>query len=169
MENLCNAYEQAIANEKINTLILIPTFICDFLCIHPFNDGNGRMSRLLTLLLLYKNGYSVGKYISIEKQIEKTKDLYYDTPKNPTQGGMKEENDPTPFIRYMLQVILACYTEFEERVGLLTESGNGSTAYDIVKKYTEEKLGKFTGADVVAHCPSIGRSSVLAALKKLNI
>ena len=68
VENLCNAYEQAIANEKIDSLILIPTFICDFLCIHPFNDGNGRMSRLLTLLLLYKNGYSVGKYISIEKQ-----------------------------------------------------------------------------------------------------
>ena len=68
----------------------------------------------------------------------------------------------------MLQVILACYTEFEERVGLLTESGNGSTAYDIVKKYSEEKLGKFTGAEVVAHCPSIGRSSVLAALKKLT-
>ena len=68
----------------------------------------------------------------------------------------------------MLQAILACYTEFEERVGLMTENGNGSTAYDIVKRYTEEKLGKFTGADVVTHCPSIGRSSVLAALKKLT-
>ena len=78
VENLCNAYEYAIANEKIDSLILIPTFICDFLCIHPFNDGNGRMSRLLTLLLLYKNGYSIGRYISIEKQIEKTKDRYYD-------------------------------------------------------------------------------------------
>ena len=168
VENLCNAYEQAIANEKINTLILIPTFICDFLCIHPFNDGNGRMSRLLTLLLLYKNGYSVGKYLSIEKQIEKTKELYYDTLEESDAGWHEEENDPTPFIRYMLQVILACYTEFEERVGLMTESGNGSTAYDIVKKYTEEKLGKFTGADVVAHCPSIGRSSALSVLKKLT-
>ena len=168
MENLCNAYEQAIANEKIDSLILIPTFICDFLCIHPFNDGNGRMSRLLTLLLLYKNGYSVGKYISIEKQIEKTKDRYYDTLEESDTGWHEEENDPTPFIRYMLQAILACYTEFEERVGLLTESGNGSTAYDIVKKYTEEKIGKFKGSDVVAHCPSIGRSSALAALKKLT-
>ena len=168
VENLCNAYEQAIANEKINSLILIPTFICDFLCIHPFSDGNGRMSRLLTLLLLYKNGYSVGKYISIEKQIEKTKDRYYDTLEESDVGWHEEENDPTPFIRYMLQVILACYTEFEERVGLMAENGNGSTAYDIVKKYTEEKIGKFTGADVVAHCPSIGRSSALAALKKLT-
>lgn len=168
VENLCNAYEQAISNEKIDSLILIPTFICDFLCIHPFNDANGRMSRLLTLLLLYKNGYSVGKYISIEKQIEKTKDRYYDTLEASDTGWHEDENDPTPFIRYMLQVILAYYTELEDRVGLMNESRNGSTAYDIVKKCTEKKVGKFTGAEVVAHCPSIGRSSVLAALKKLT-
>ena len=168
VENLCKAYEQAAANEKIDSLILISTFICDFLCIHPFNDGNGRMSRLLTLLLLYKNGYSVGKYISIEKQIEKTKDCYYDALEKADVGWHEEKNDPMPFIRYMLQVILACYTEFEERVGLMTERGKSGTAYDIVKKYTEEKIGKFTGADVVAHCPSIGRSSALAALKRLT-
>ena len=168
VENLCNAYVRAIANEKIDALILIPTFICDFLCIHPFNDGNGRMSRLLTLLLLYKNGYDVGKYISIEKQIEKTKDRYYDTLEESDAGWHEEKNNPIPFIRYMLQILLACYTEFEERVGLMNESRNGSTAYDIVKKYADEKLGRFTGADVVAHCPSIGRSSVLASLKKLT-
>lgn len=168
VENLCSAYEQAIASETIDTLILIPVFICDFLCIHPFNDGNGRMSRLLTLLLLYKNGYNVGKYISIEKQIEITKDRYYDTLEEADAGWHEEKNDPTPFIRYMLQVILACYTEFEERVGLMNENGSGSTAYDIVKKYTEEKIGKFTGADVAAHCPGIGRSSVLASLKRLT-
>ena len=168
VENLCRAYAQAIAKEKLDTLLLIPAFICDFLCIHPFNDGNGRMSRLLTLLLLYKNGYDVGKYISIEKQIEKTKDRYYDTLEEADAGWHEEKNDPTPFIRYMLQAILACYTEFEERVGFMTESGKNSTAYDIVKRYTEEKIGRFTGADVVAHCPSIGRSSALAALKKLT-
>ena len=168
MEKLCNAYEEAISNEKIDSLILIPTFICDFLCIHPFNDGNGRMSRLLTLLLLYKNGYYVGKYISIEKQIEKTKDLYYDMLEKADAGWHEEKNDPTPFIKYMLQVILACYIEFEDRVGLMTESKNSSTAYDIVKKYAEEKIGKFTGAEVITHCPSIGRSSALAALKKLT-
>ena len=168
VESLCRAYEQAIAREKLDALLLIPAFICDFLCIHPFNDGNGRMSRLLTLLLLYKNGYDVGKYISIEKQIEKTKERYYDTLEEADVGWYEEKNDPTPFIRYMLQAILACYTEFEERVGFMTESGKNSTAYDIVKRYTEEKIGRFTGADVVAHCPSIGRSSALAALKKLT-
>ncbi len=86
VERICSSYETAIKGEKIDALILIPVFICDFLCIHPFNDGNGRMSRLLTLLLLYKSGYSVGKYISIEKQIEKTKDQYYDALKEADQG-----------------------------------------------------------------------------------
>ena len=133
----------------------------------PHSDGNGRMSRLLTLLLLYKNGYHVGKYISIERQIEKTKDRYYDVLETSDIGWHEGKNDPTPFIRYMLTVILACYTRFEERVGIIAGNGDTSKAYDIVKKYTEEKVGKFTGAEVVAHCPSIGRSSVLAALKKL--
>ena len=164
---LCEAYEQAHAKEQIDALILIPCFIVDFLCIHPFNDGNGRMSRLLTLLLLYKNGYSVGKYISIEKQIEKTKDRYSDALEAADTGWHEEKNDPTPFIRYMLTVILACYTEFEDRVGLMSKAGAASSAYDIVKRYVTDKVGKFTGADVVAHCPSIGRSSALAALKKL--
>ena len=119
---------KSIRNLSIIGLIafVVPTFICDFLCIHPFNDGNERMSRLLTLLLLYKNGYSVGKYISIEKQIEKTKDRYYDTLETSDAGWHEEENDPTPFIRYMLHAILACYTEFEERVGLMSDTGNGS-------------------------------------------
>ncbi len=168
MDALCDAYEQALAKESIDALILIPCFIVDFLCIHPFNDGNGRMSRLLTLLLLYKNGYSVGKYISIEKQIEKTKDRYYDVLEMADVGWHEEKNNPEPFIRYMLTVILACYTKFEDRVGLMGKVGVSSSAYDIVKRYVEEKVGKFTGAEVVANCPSIGRSSALAALKKLT-
>ena len=168
VDALCEAYEQAQAKEIIDALILIPCFIVDFLCIHPFNDGNGRMSRLLTLLLLYKNGYRVGKYISIEKQIEKTKDRYYDVLEMADARWHEGTNDPTPFIRYMLMVILACYTEFEDRVSLMAGSGTSSSAYDVVKKYVEEKVGKFTGAEVVANCPSIGRSSALAALKKLT-
>ncbi|HHX14017.1 MAG TPA: Fic family protein [Clostridiales bacterium] len=168
MAALCDAYEQALAKESIDALILIPCFIIDFLCIHPFNDGNGRMSRLLTLLLLYKNSYSVGKYISIEKQIEKTKDRYYDVLEMADAGWHEEKNDPEPFIRYMLTVILACYTKFEDRVGLMNKADVKSSAYDIVKRYVEEKVGKFTGAEAIANCPSIGRSSALAALKKLT-
>ena len=167
IEAICESYRQTLAMEVIDPLILIPTFICDFLCIHPFNDGNGRMSRLLTLLLLYQNGYEVGKYISIEKQIEKTKDAYYDVLERIDGGWHEEKNDPTPFIKYMLQVILACYTEFETRVGLVSESSR-STVYDVVKTYVMEKVGKFTGAEVVAACPSGSRSAVLGALKRLT-
>ena len=125
------------------------------------------MSRLLTLLLLYKSGYSVGKYISIEKQIEKTKDLYYDALEASDAKWHEEKNDPVPFIYYMLSVILACYTDFEDRVGMMADLRKSSTAYDIVKKYIEEKIGTFSSSDVIAHCPSIGRSSILAALKRL--
>ncbi len=167
VEDICSSYEAVAAEEKVDSLLLIPAFICDFLCIHPFSDGNGRMSRLLTLLLLYKNGYSVGKYISIEKEIEKTKDLYYDALEKSDWGWHEGKNDPVPFIRYMLRVILSCYLEFEERVGLMTEK-SGSTAYDIVKRYVEGKVGRFTGADAVISCPKLSRSSVLSQLKRLT-
>lgn len=125
------------------------------------------MSRLLTLLLLYQNGYAVGKYISMEKQIEKTKDVYYDVLERIDTGWHEEKNDPTPFIKYMLQVVLACYTEFEERVGLVSEK-NRSTVYEVVKNYVLDKVGKFTGAEVVSACPGGSRSAVLAALKQLT-
>lgn len=168
VEAICNSYARTQALETIDPLILIPVFICDFLCIHPFNDGNGRMSRLLTLLLLYQNGFEVGKYISVEKEIEKTKDVYYDVLEGADFGWHEEKNDYTPFIRYMLQVILSCYVEFEERVGMMRSSGAKSTAYDVVKAYADSKIGKFTSADIIANCPSVGRSSALAALKKLT-
>ena len=168
VENLCHAYEQAISGERIDALILIPSFIIDFLCIHPFNDGNGRMSRLLTLLLLYKSGYEVGKYISIERQIELTKDRYYETIEQSDADWHEGRNDPTPFIRYMLQVILACYTEFEKRVGIMDDSGSRSLAYDIVKNYVNSKIGKITAVDVVANCPKLAKSSVLREIKRLT-
>ncbi len=167
IERICKSYRETLALETVDPIILIPAFICDFLCIHPFNDGNGRMSRLLTLLLLYKNGYEVGKYISIERQIEKTKDVYYDVLQEIDYGWHEEENDPTPFIRYMLQMLLACYVEFEERVGVMDDVGVKSSSYDVIKAYAENKLGKFTSADVLAECPSVGRTSAFNALKKL--
>lgn len=168
VEAICDSYARTQALETIDPLILISVFICDFLCIHPFNDGNGRMSRLLTLLLLYQNGFEVGKYISVEKEIEKTKDIYYDVLEGADFGWHEEKNDYTPFIRYMLQVILSCYVDFEERVGMMQSSGAKSTAYDVIKAYADSKIGKFTSADIIANCPSVGRSSALAALKKLT-
>lgn len=153
--------------EWADPLILIPCFILDFLCIHPFNDGNGRMSRLLTLLMLYQNGYLVGQYISIEKAIADTKDSYYDALACADQNWHEAQNDPTPFIKYMLGVLLACYREFEDRVDLAEKTGAKSTAYDVVRHYAMEKLGQFTKQEVLMACPRVGASSAENALKRL--
>ena len=167
INQICENYQTALDKEAADELILISCFILDFLCVHPFNDGNGRMSRLLTLLLLYRSGYLVGQYISIEKAIADTKEAYYDALQKADQGWHEEKNDPKPFIKYMLGVILACYREFENRVKIVHDSGTKSTSYDIVKAYACEKIGKFSKQDVLMGCPSLGSSSVESALKRL--
>ncbi|MGN0363240.1 MAG: Fic family protein [Bilifractor sp.] len=167
VEGLCSEFNKAVEKEVVDPLILIPLFILDFLCIHPFNDGNGRMSRLLTLLLLYRNGYMIGQYISIEKAIEDTKDNYYAALAASDQGWHTYENDPKYFIKYMLGVVLACYKEFEKRITITEKAGVKSIAYDIVKEYTTLVIGTFTKREALEHCPSLGSSSVEAALKKL--
>lgn len=165
--SLCEAYKNELNRGIVDPLILITCFVLDFLCIHPFNDGNGRMSRLLTLLLLYKNGYTVGQYISIEKAIAETKESYYDTLAIADYGWHEDNNDPKEFIKYMLGVILSCYREFENRVGFAWQTGAKSTSYDIVKQYAQSKIGAFTKQEALIACPSLGSSSVEAALKKL--
>lgn len=167
VERLCEEYNKAFGEGIVDPLILIPNFILDFLCIHPFNDGNGRMSRLLTLLLLYRAGYIVGQYISIEKAIADTKETYYEVLQQADREWHSGENDPKPFIKYMLGIILSCYREFESRVSLVAKTGKKSSAYDIVKSFTENTLGKFSKQDALFSCPSLGSSSVESALKKL--
>lgn len=164
---ICESFQNALDNEVVDELILIACFLLDFLCIHPFRDGNGRMSRLLTLLLLCRSGYLVGQYVSIEKAIADTKEAYYDALLKADQGWHEAENDPKPFIKYMLGIILACYREFDNRVTVVHEAGSKSTSYDIVKSYVGERIGKFTKQEVLVGCPSLGSSSVEAALKKL--
>lgn len=167
IERLCEEFEKAICEDSVDPLILIPNFILDFLCIHPFNDGNGRMSRLLTLLLLYRSGYMVGQYISIEKAIADTKEMYYEVLQKSDQNWYVGKNDSKPFIKYMLGIILSCYREFESRIILTSKTGKKSNAYDIVKAYTEKTIGKFSKQDALVSCPSLGSSSVESALKKL--
>ena len=164
---ICEKYQAALDQEMVDELILIPCFLLDFLCIHPFNDGNGRMSRLLTLLLLCRSGYLVGQYISIEKAIADTKEAYYEALQKADQGWHEGTNDPKPFIKYMLGIILSCYREFDNRVKVARDSGTRSTSYDIVKIYVEERIGKFSKQEVLTGCPSLGSSSVESALKKL--
>ena len=167
IEQICSSYQQALDHEIVDSLILIPCIILDFLCVHPFNDGNGRMSRLLTLLLLYRNDYVVGKYISIEKEIANTKEAYYQALAQADLGWHEGKNDPEPFIKYMLGIILKCYREFEERLIISEKNGKRSNSYDIVKTYVNSTIGTFTKRDAMENCPSLGSSSVELALKKL--
>jgi Fic family protein len=165
VEAICTSYRDSLEKQVVDPLILIPIFICDFLCIHPFNDGNGRMSRLLTTLLLYQSGFMVGKYISIEQKIERTKDTYYDVLGKVSSGWHEGGNDYTSFIKYFLGIILNCYRDLEDRLGAVDRK---STPYEIVRKAVDNTLGVFTKAQILQLCPRIGSSSVEAALKRLK-
>lgn len=164
IQNLCDEFNRCIDSESVEPLLLIPTFISDFVCIHPFSDGNGRMSRLLTTLLLYRLGYYVGKYISIEKIIEKNKDEYYNALSSIDKGWHENENNPTTFIKYILHIILLAYKEFEDRMSLVEAK---ESAYDYVKSTISNIIGKFTKSQLLERTPSIAKSTLELVLKKL--
>lgn len=164
VEALCESYNRMIASQELDALLLIPVFIHDFLCIHPFNDGNGRMSRLLTTLLLYRSGYVIGRYISLESKIAKNKNLYYNALEQCQRGWYENTEDPTPFIRYLLQTILAAYRDFESRVDLVDEK---LPAIETVRRAVYNKIGKFTKSEVMELCPTLGKTSVETAIKQL--
>lgn len=164
VDRLCAEYNRVIGNLELEPLIAIPVFIHDFLCIHPFNDGNGRMSRLLTTLLLYRSGFYVGKYISLEAKIAKNKDLYYDALFASQNGWHEGKDDPVPFIKYLLGTILAAYRNFEDRFALVETK---RPALEMVRLATLNKIGRFTKQDIRELCPSLSISSVEGALRKL--
>ena len=164
LENLCNEFNRVIGNNEAEPLIVIPTFIHDFLCIHPFNDGNGRMSRILTTLLLYKSGFCIGKYISLETKIAKSKDLYYDALREAQDGWYEEKEDKVPFIKYLLGTILSAYRDFEDRFSLVE---SGLSALETVRRATKNRVGRFSKQDIREMCPSLSISSVEGALRKL--
>jgi Fic family protein len=149
----------------MDPLLLIPVFVLDFLCIHPFNDGNGRMSRLLTLLLLYRAGYRIGKYISLEKIISDSKETYYEALQDSSYGWHEGTNDYAPFVRYLLGTILAAYREFRERAGLLTTEKLSKPGR--VREIIKNHLGKITKTEIMAQCPDISQVTVQRALADL--
>lgn len=161
---ICESYNKTIDDGVIDPLLLIPIFINDFLCIHPFNDGNGRMSRLLTTLLLYRSGYMVGRYVSLEAKIERNKDAYYDVLQTASTHWHEENNNFVPFIKYLLGTILSAYLDFEDRVQLVVEK---LPAVELVRRATQNKVGKFTKGEIMELCPSIKKASVENSLKKL--
>ena len=164
LDRICEEYNRVIGNLELEPLIAIPVFIHDFLCIHPFNDGNGRMSRLLTTLLLYRSGFYVGKYISLEAKIAKNKDLYYEALAAAQTGWHEGTDDPVPFVKYLLGTILAAYKDFEERFALVETK---RSALETVQLATQNKIGRFSKQDIRELCPSLSVSSVEGALRKL--
>ncbi len=164
LDRICEEYNRVIGNMELEPLIAIPVFIHDFLCIHPFNDGNGRMSRLLTTLLLYRSGFNVGKYISLEAKIAKNKDLYYDALAASQEGWHEGKDDPVPFTKYLLGTILAAYRDFEDRFSLVETK---LPAIETVRRAAQNKIGRFTKQDIRELCPSLSLSSVEGALRKL--
>ncbi len=165
VEKLCESYEKAHDKDKIDPLLLIPMLVLDFLCVHPFTDGNGRMSRLLSLLLLYRADYFVGKYISIEKIIEQSKESYYETLQASSQDWHEGENDYKPFASYFLGTILSAYRDLESRVNLLSSS-NLSKA-ERIEELIKQKLGKITKAEILEKYPDISTTTVERSLKDL--
>ncbi len=166
MDELCESFNREFKAQRVDPLILTGVFVLDFLCIHPFSDGNGRMARLLTLLLLYKFDYEVGRYISLEKLIEKTKESYYDTLYTSSQGWHEGEHTLFPWLEYFLGFILAAYREFEERVGKVA-SYKGSKSQRI-KEAINHFIGDFTIAHIERVCPDISRPTIYRVLKELK-
>ena len=164
LDRICEEYDRVIGNLELEPLIAIPVFIHDFLCIHPFNDGNGRMSRLLTTLLLYRSGFQVGRYVSLEAKIAKNKDLYYEALGASQHGWHTGDDDAVPFIKYLLGTILAAYRDFGDRFALVEQK---RSALETVRLATQQKLGRFTKQDVRDLCPALSLSSVEGALRQL--
>ena len=165
MEQLELAYLDACSNANVNRLLLIPCVILDYLCIHPFRDGNGRMSRLLSLLLLYKNGFDAGKYISFEEQINKYKGLYYDALQRSSSGWDTNQNDYFPFMQHFLSILYTCYKELDKRFALL--HGKRVTKGSRIEATVLGSLIPISKAEICALHPDVSPSTVEAVLGKM--
>jgi Fic family protein len=165
MDDLCSAFIKELERGEYDALLLIPMFVLDFLCIHPFNDGNGRMSRLLTLLLLYRAGYIAGKYISIEKLIENSKETYYEALQASSALWHENRNDYLPFIRYYLGVLIKAYGEFEVRVEYLRRRTLSKP--ERIRTLIARKIGKITKKEILEFCPDISKVTVERTLTAL--
>jgi Fic family protein len=166
MSDLTGSYEQARSEGHFDPLIVVPLAILDLLCIHPFRDGNGRMARLMTLLLLYHFRYRVGRYISLERVIEESKETYYEALEASSQGWHEGRHDARPWLDYFWGVLLRAYGEFEERVGTLS-LGRGSKTQQI-RDAVGRRVGPFSISEIEADCPGVSRDMVRVVLRQLR-
>jgi Fic family protein len=166
MRTLHDQYNHAAKSQDVDPLIIISLYILDFLCIHPFLDGNGRMARLLTVILLYQNGYEVARYISLERIIENTKESYYETLYASSRNWHEGNHNALPWIEYLLSTFLAAYREFESRLGKIS-AGHGSKT-DMVSNAIDGFIGEFTISDIENVCPTVGRDWIRTLLQRLK-
>ena len=138
----------------------------DFLCIHPFADGNGRTARLLTLLLLYRSGYAVGRYISLERVIEESRETYYEALEANSQGWHEAQHDPFPWLEYFWGVLLRAYTEFRDRTGRLLTARGSKTA--LVEGAVERRIRPFAISDIENDCPGVSRDMIRHVLRRMR-
>jgi Fic family protein len=164
MDDLQRQLRRRWEEDRIDKLLLIPAYVLDFLCIHPFRDGNGRMARLLTLLLLYHSGFEVGRFISLEKIIEESKESYYDTLYQSSQGWHKSTHVLTPWTEYFVGVLVAAYRQFEARTGILTTSRGAKTA--MVLEAIERFHGDFSVREIQEQCPNVGVDLIRRILRE---
>ena len=166
MEELTALWAACQRDRCVHPLVAMAGFVLDFLCIHPFRDGNGRVSRLLMLLLTYHAGAEVGRYISLERLIEQSKDRYYETLEQSSQGWHEGKHNPWPFINYVLWILKEAYKEFEQRVGETAEP-IGAKA-QLVREAVHRQGGSFSVADLERACPGVGRDWIRTILRKMK-
>jgi Fic family protein len=166
MEQLCLSYRHSIDQLKYPSLYAIACLVLDFLCIHPFRDGNGRVSRLLTLLALYQHGFMVGKYISIERIVEQSKETYYETLNKSSQQWHEAKHDVLPWFNYFLGTIVVAYKEFGERAGNAKPLRGAKT--DIVEAAINRQLGEFRISDIEQDCPNVSRVMIKKVLSQMS-
>lgn len=166
MKNLITLYDEAIRNHRIPHLVLLAIFNLDFLCIHPFRDGNGRISRLLLLLQCYHMGFEVGHYISLERLIEQNKERYYETLEQSSQGWHEGKHDPWAYINFLLSILKMAYNEFEERLGQIKSPRGAKT--DLIERTVRNLNKDFTLTELERACPGVSRDMVRIVLRKLQ-
>lgn len=166
VKQLCLTYENGVTQLKYPDIYAVASLILDFLCIHPFRDGNGRVSRLLTLLALYQHGYQVGKYISLERITEQSKETYYEALNKSSQKWHQAKHDIFPWFNYFLGTILGAYKEFEERAGTIKPARGAKT--EIVTMTIEKQLGEFTISDIERACPNVSRVMLKKVLLQMQ-
>lgn len=165
VKKICDEYRTKIEEATYDPLLVSLVFVFDLVSVHPFNDGNGRMSRLITLLLFYRNGYDIGKYISIEAEIERTKETYYEALRASSANWESGKNDYVPFITYMLGVIGACYMELDDRMGSLS---SGASSEEMLRDFFDSLIGSVSKRDILDAVPTLSQRTLERLLQKFQ-